>query len=161
YYDWNNRLAGRVPRVKGYDELLTLGKPIALAELGLQDPSLSQSGTATAAFAGATGTYDVYVAYFDETDGVSHFEVRIGGTLVDSWDANLNLGSPAPNAQTLVRRKVASARSISNGTSIQITGTSNLGEFARVDYVDFVPSGTTGSGTVRMEAESMNLSVYV
>jgi hypothetical protein len=100
-----------------------------------------ETGTATISFPGANGTYDVIVAYFDENDGVAHLEVSIGGTQVDAWDMDQDLGGTGASAQTLVRRTVATDLSVSAGGQIQITGTETDLEHARVDYVEFIRKG--------------------
>ena len=44
-------------------------------------------GVARATFRLALGIYDAFVAYFDETDGTSRFDVCIDGQRVDAWVA--------------------------------------------------------------------------
>ncbi len=82
----------------------------------------------------AAGQYDVKVAYLDETDGPATIEIRIGGTLVDSWTLNQN------NDQ-LVSRTVVTGYNFSSNTVFEIKGIRNNGEHARIDYVEFIGSG--------------------
>ncbi len=119
---------------------------------GIMVPSGTGRAHATVAIG---GTYDVLVRYEDETDGPSHIEVRIGGTLVDSWDLNLNSG-------VLVTRTVATSLIVGSGTVIEITGNRDGGERSRIDYLELIPvgggtpsfalnAGTVGSGSVSLE----------
>src|SRR4028118_7918 len=52
------------------------------------------TGTATTAFQGAAGSYDLAVRYYDENDGTSSYTVKVDGVVVSTWTANLNNGSP-------------------------------------------------------------------
>ena len=129
----------------------------------------TETGSATTTFNGASGTYDIVVAYFDEDDGASSFNVKKNGSTVDSWVADNTNGGRLPTAQALVRRVISNV-SLSQGDSIRITGTEDAGEAARVDYLEFVAAGTgqpttptTPTGPVaaiRVEAEKMSLSGY-
>jgi hypothetical protein len=65
---------------------------------------------------------------------------------VNSWSASQNLGSDMPGTRTKVIRKVASARSIAGGSSLQIKGISDQSDFARVDYIEFIPAMPSGNG---------------
>jgi len=109
------------------------------------------TGTATATFTGATGYYDVIIGYVDENDGVSTLDVQIGETTF-SWTLDQNLGSGGVTSKNLVRRTLASGLSLSEGTSIKLQGAVNGTEFARIDYIEFVPipavTGTSGSNTL-------------
>jgi hypothetical protein len=135
----------------------------------------TSSGKAQFVFSGQSGNYDIYVHYQDEDDGQSTLEVRVDGSLVDSWRLDIDDGE-------LYTRRVASAYNVSNGDLIEITGIRNGGEFARIDYVQLSGENTgnndnggqnddtntggdnnggvvTGGGLI--EAEEMALSGYV
>lgn len=98
----------------------------------------SETGTASFEFAGASGTYNVVVGYYDENDGASRLVVRQGNTVLDSWRANQNLGSALPNTTTLTTRTVATELSVNEGDTFTLTGTENWFEPARIDYIDFI-----------------------
>ena len=100
---------------------------------------IDTTDTADSTFSGALGKYDVYVGYFDEDDGVGNLQLSIGGAPIAAWQLDQNLGSAYADAKTLVRKKVASGVSINKGARIEIKGTLNQKEWARVDYIDFVP----------------------
>ena len=101
-----------------------------------------ETATATTQFSGATGTYDIVIAYFDEDDGISTFNLQHNGSQIDNWIADGTTGGRLASAQSLVRRTISNV-SLATGDSIQITGTENAGEPARIDYIEFVPVGVT------------------
>ena len=102
----------------------------------------NESATATTQFSGPSGTYDIVVAYFDEDDGVSAFNVKQNGNQIDAWRATNTSGGALPSAQSLTRRTL-SGISLSTGDRIQLQGTEDGGEAARIDYIEFVPTGST------------------
>lgn len=99
----------------------------------------SPTGTASLQFTGPEGTYDVVVGYFDENDGQSQLSVRLGGQLVDRWTLNQNLDRGWATPETRVSRTIATGQTLNQGTTIEIQGTLNQAEFARVDYIEFIP----------------------
>jgi peptidoglycan/xylan/chitin deacetylase (PgdA/CDA1 family) len=115
-----------------------------------------ETGTASYNFTGVSGRYNVVAGYYDENDGIAQLQVRKGNSILDSWNLNQNRGSASPNTQTFTTRTVASNLSINQGDNFSIFGRENLGEFARVDYLDFVPV----SNSVRIEAESATRTNY-
>lgn len=106
--------------------------------IAIKDAS-SSPGTASATFSGSPGQYDVYVGYFDEKDGVASMQLSLEGKQIDSWLLDKVPGSFDAD-KTLIRRQVASKISVANGAKIEIKGTANNQEWARVDYIEFVPA---------------------
>jgi alpha-glucuronidase len=94
--------------------------------------------SATMRFAGATGTYDVVVQYFDENDGASAFTLSVADRAVDRWVADADLPSNAPNGHTSTRRVVRRV-SIESGASIRIEAKSDRDEGAVLDYIEILP----------------------
>jgi cysteine-rich repeat protein len=115
-----------------------------------------ERGVATTSFGGPTGAYDVVVAYFDENDGTARLTLSIGGSQVASWLLSQQLGDNAASARNHVRRTVVRNKRIDRGTSIVLAGEETELEYARVDYIEFVPANTP----TRIEAESMSLRTY-
>ncbi|MEL7332385.1 MAG: GDSL-type esterase/lipase family protein, partial [Cyanobacteria bacterium J06560_2] len=107
----------------------------------------TETGTATTQFSGATGTYDIVVAYFDEDDGISKFNLTHDGVEIDDWEATNTTGGIAPSAQSLVLRTLSNIQ-LTNGKSIQLTGTEDGGEAARIDYIEFIPSSNSEPPTL-------------
>lgn len=133
------------------------------ALISLTGGTLTDTGTASLAFAGLSGTYDVIIGYYDENDGVAQLGVQIGGKALFSNRPNSllaldqNRGGSLPSSQTLVPRKIAKGIEVTNGQQIVITGVENQGESARVDYIEFIPiPSSTINGTSRAETLTGN-----
>lgn len=126
-------------------------------------PNDGNIGTATTNFTGASGLYNIAVGYHDENDGLSQLSVRIGGQLVDTWTFNQNLGSTRATATNFVLRNIASGLQVNNGGAIEIQGTLQSGEVARVDYIEFVPVSApipdTTAPTASLSAQTLNTTV--
>ena len=103
------------------------------------------SGTATATFAGVSGVYDVIVGYYDESDGKSPVTLKIGD-FQDSWVFDNSPGGTRASATNFKTRTISGV-SISQGSLIDLTGYLNSGEVARIDYIEFIPSGSSGGGS--------------
>jgi len=99
----------------------------------------SSSGSATYTFSGASGVYNLVLGYFDENDGVANIKIKRQGTVLTSLDLNQDLNSGGADGKTLVRQQVVNKVSLNYGDKIEITGTANSQEWARVDYIEFVP----------------------
>ncbi|HHP7244148.1 MAG TPA: right-handed parallel beta-helix repeat-containing protein, partial [Elainellaceae cyanobacterium] len=98
-------------------------------------------GTASSTFEGASGKYDVVVRYFDEADGQSPISLKVGNDS-ESWTLNQQLGSSVADSKNAVERKVFSNIDVKQGDGIELTGKRNGEEYARVDYIEFRPTGS-------------------
>lgn len=98
----------------------------------IRGTNFSNAGTATGTFDGAAGSYDLTVRYFNETDGVSQWQLVVNGSVADSWN-----GSGGSN--DFVDRTVQ--LNLNDGDTIQVRGTINAGEFARVDSLILSEAG--------------------
>jgi hypothetical protein len=96
------------------------------------------TGTASTAFAGSAGTYNVVVGCYDENDGVAQLSVKADGKQIDFWNLDRDLGSDYISTGNLVKRTIANV-SLKQGSKIEIQGTRDGGEYARVDFIDFIP----------------------
>ena len=127
---------------------------------GLAD-LFNQTGAAELTFTGPNGVYDVVIGYYDEDDGVAQYQIEYGNTLIDSWSANLDLGSGAPSEENLVNRTVAASMQVNTGDTFTITATEGLSDHARIDYIDFIARNTApipinaGGAPIRVEAEDL------
>ncbi|MGK7868346.1 nucleoside hydrolase-like domain-containing protein [Falsiroseomonas sp. E2-1-a20] len=83
-------------------------------------------GTATGTFAGADGTYAVSVSYLDEFDGRSPMSISVNGQVVKSWIASVD-------DEQIKTQSVNVA--LKSGDSISISGTSDGGEYVRLDTI--------------------------
>ncbi|MEL7332105.1 MAG: Calx-beta domain-containing protein [Cyanobacteria bacterium J06560_2] len=107
--------------------------------LSLRGRAKDETGSATFEFAGASGTYDIIIGYFDEADGTAQLEVAHNATVLESWTLDQVLGSNGAKTKTFVTRTVADAYAVSTGDSFTVSGIENGGEHARIDYIEFVP----------------------
>jgi hypothetical protein len=90
-------------------------------------------------FAGATGTYNMTLRYFDENDGAATLTVRVNGNSV---------GSRALNVDDHVWKTwTINGLSVANGHEIRIEGAQESGEYARVDYIQMTSTAATGQET--------------
>jgi lysophospholipase L1-like esterase len=87
----------------------------------------------------AAGLYNITIAYFDEGDGQSPMELRVGGNLVDSWILNQD---PSPAPYVAVQRKITISQQLSPGMTLELRGTRQAGEYAYVDYIELEPVST-------------------
>ncbi len=110
----------------------------------------SNTGTATGKFSGPSGSYDIVVGYFDEDDGQGKLNVKVGS---NSYDVamNQNLGAGAVSSRNLVRGTLATGVALQPDVAIAITGTTNASEYARVDYLEFIPKPTTSSTALQQD----------
>lgn len=115
------------------------------------------SSVAGGTFTGATGTYDLTLGYFDETDGVSHLEIVVNGTIVGSfnWDS---LSGDA----TVTKASKAEFRlpgiTLTAGDTIELRGTMDGGEPLRIDYLDLATGeGAPASESFMVEAEDLDI----
>ncbi|MBE9177903.1 hypothetical protein IQ268_04810 [Oculatella sp. LEGE 06141] len=101
-------------------------------------PAGVPQGIATTLFSGTSGVYNVVIGYFDENDGESSLSVQVGGN-VSSWRYDQNLKDGGVSAKNLVQRTLFEGVQIATGEMITIAGTADRNEFARVDYLEFIP----------------------
>jgi len=104
----------------------------------------SNTGTASTVFTGASGTYDIIIGYYDESDGKAALGVLSNGVSIDDWTLNKNLGTSSPNSKSFTKQTIGD-QSLTQGETIAIQGTANQEEYARVDYIEFVPVGGDSS----------------
>ena len=83
-----------------------------------------------------SGFYRVSVQYFDQSNGVSHYELLVDGHVIDSWAADDHLPSDAINGHTSTRHTTVGVE-LKKGSVIKIVGHPDDGEPAPLDYVEF------------------------
>jgi lysophospholipase L1-like esterase len=101
-------------------------------------------GIATTRFRGSSGIYNVVIGYFDENDGRSSLSVQVGSNLA-SVRFDQNLGSGGVSDRNLVRRTLFEGIQLTAGEPITLTGTVDENEFARIDYIEFIPAGNSST----------------
>ena len=125
-------------------EALTIGAGFAVQSNpnGSGGAFLQATASASSAggvFGGTAGVYDLTIGYVDETDGVSHFEVVVDGTVVDAFDWDGTFGDALATPSSLASRTIADV-ALSSGSQIVLRGMQDGGEPLRTDYIDIAAS---------------------
>jgi alpha-glucuronidase len=90
-------------------------------------------------FTRESGTYDIAVQYFDQNNGVSHFELFVNDHSVGTWAADNHLPSDKMNGHTSTRR-VFEVVALHSGDTLKIVGHPDGGEPAGLDYAELILS---------------------
>ncbi|MBV9084287.1 MAG: glucosiduronase, partial [Acidobacteriaceae bacterium] len=85
------------------------------------------------------GWYKLSIQYFDQPNGVSHFELFIAGQKIGGWAADATLPSRKPDAHTSTRHTFSSV-ALRPGDEIRIVGTPDRAERAAIDYIEVTPA---------------------
>jgi alpha-glucuronidase len=105
-------------------------------------PSGAKSCTAATKFGGEPGWYTLHVEYFDQyfnqSNGASHYGVRVNGQLVDEWRADLRLPSARLDSTSSTRRSIPGI-ALRPGDEIRIEGAPDGNESAALDYLEILP----------------------
>jgi alpha-glucuronidase len=103
--------------------------------------SCRSGGTCAAdyTYTGTAGRFDLAIQYFDENDGASRFTFAIDGRDVDSWTADGDFLSAAPNGHTSIRRTIRGI-DLKAGTKLQIRVMPNGPEGGVLDYIEIAPA---------------------
>ncbi|MEM8714413.1 MAG: cadherin repeat domain-containing protein [Cyanobacteria bacterium P01_G01_bin.4] len=120
--------------------------------LGLAGNGNGEIGSATFAFSGTAGTYDILVGAFDESDGEAQFELTRNSQQLGQVVLDRNPGGTGANADTKVQRTIARRVSLANGDRLTLTGIEEGREHARFDALTFVP---VGASPARAQAQSV------
>ncbi len=91
------------------------------------------------------GEYELWVRYLDETDGASEARVEINGIKVDDW-----IWDVAVENDYWVKRKIGTF-TFRRGDRIYLWLHRQGGEYARTDYLEFVPAGLPTIETLVVE----------
>jgi alpha-glucuronidase len=78
------------------------------------------------------------VEYFDQFNGVSHFQLFINQQQVDHWAADAHLPAWRPSGSSSTRRVIHGV-ALRPGDEIRIVGVPNGKEYAPVDYIEIKP----------------------
>ncbi len=115
-------------------------------QIPINGTSSGATGTATFAFTGTSGLYDVSASYIDESDGVAGISLNVGGSI--------EFSNPAPGNTAVPNGPLATRVFILENQDIVLTGTRNLEEYARVGALTFTPVsiGTVSFGGATFSA---------
>jgi alpha-glucuronidase len=97
----------------------------------------AKSCSASFAYDGAAGTFDVRVEYFDQNSGAAHYRALVGDKLVGEWTADLRVPSARLDSTSSTRHTLAGV-SLRPGDRIRIEGSPDARESAALDYVEIV-----------------------
>ena len=97
------------------------------------------SGTATTAFTGGSGYYNIVVTYYDETDGVSQLSASLDGVELDSWQLDQVTGENFATQNNRISRTIATQIQVATGDVLTLNGVQDYAEYARIDHVEFIP----------------------
>jgi alpha-glucuronidase len=96
------------------------------------------SCSVSAHFDGKTGKYGISVQYFDQNNGVSHYELFVNDRSIGSWAAVDHFPSDKMNGHTSTRRTFNDVQ-LQAGDMLKIVGHPDGGEPAGLDYLEVVP----------------------
>ena len=94
--------------------------------------------SASTQFRGQPGQYRVSVQYFDQNNGVSHFQLFVNDREIGSWAADDHLPSDKMNGHTSTRHTFEDVH-LQTGDDLKIVGHPDGGEPAGLDYLEIVP----------------------
>jgi alpha-glucuronidase len=95
--------------------------------------------TASTKFEGKPGWYDVTIQYFDQNNGVSHFEAFVNAQIVGTWTADAWLPTRKPDSNSSTRQTLPML-ALRPGDEIRIAGVPDDGERAAIDYIEIKPA---------------------
>jgi len=98
----------------------------------------SGEGEAALVFGAESGTYDLQIAYVDESDGQGAIEVLVDGALVET--INLTEDTDGARGDGLgISTRTISGLTLNTGSEIVLRGRRDETEFARIDALTFTP----------------------
>jgi alpha-glucuronidase len=97
-----------------------------------------QGCAASFRFAGAAGSYEIDIQYFDQNNGESKFRISVGDHLVDEWVANDHLPAVKIGGDSSTRRRITGL-ALRPDDVIRIEGIPDREEHAALDYVEIHP----------------------
>jgi len=95
--------------------------------------------SASSQFTRPSGTYDIAVQYFDQNNGISHFELFVNDRSIGTWAADDHLPSDKMNGHTSTRHLTEGVE-LHSGDVLKILGRPGGGEPAPLDYIEVTPA---------------------
>jgi len=106
----------------------------------LKAPVRDGEGRAGFVFREVSGSYDVTIGHFDESDGVSTLALRVNDVEIDSFLFDADSGSAIAGPSTRATRLIEDV-ALAVGDRVEIVGRGDGGEPLRVDFLDFAWAG--------------------
>ena len=94
--------------------------------------TFSAAGNLSTTFGGAVGTYNIHAAYITGDSAAANYVLRVNGTSIDSWSAEL---TPAGTGLQ-IRHRIKRAVTLPAGAVIRLDVTPIAGTPAKVDYLE-------------------------
>ncbi len=85
-----------------------------------------------------SGAYDIVLGFFDESDGKAEIQVQLNDNVVGSVLLNQELGDRMPSDITFQEATIRNVM-LNPGDILTVQGIVDNAEFARIDYLDFLP----------------------
>ncbi|GFE69589.1 GDSL-type esterase/lipase family protein [Chroococcus sp. FPU101] len=132
--------------------------------ISLVGGSITENGTASTIFTGATGLYNIAISYFDEADGKSQLKFYKQNVQIKSLLLDQLRESTLANQQSRTYEVIGNRISLKAGDVLKIQGFENQGEPARIDYIELIPVvpnpvvGTNANDTLRGDFQNNTLS---
>lgn len=104
------------------------------AAAGGQCVATTGNGIASQLFDGEAGVYTILVDYFDESDGLSSYALRVDSEVQEAWVANSLNGSTRIEAANRARREIRGV-TLKKGSLIEIGSTANGSEYGSLDQI--------------------------
>jgi alpha-glucuronidase len=121
------QLFGYVPLEVAPWETASGGKAVACVE--------RNSCSASFRYEREAGKFEIAIQYFDQNNGISHYELFVNDRVVDAWPADDHLPSDMMDGHTSTRRVVTNV-GLRPGDTIKIVGNPDGGDPAPLDYVE-------------------------
>lgn len=95
----------------------------------------AQSCSAETKFEGTAGWYEIDTEYFDQSNGVSKYQLFVNDQAVDEWSGDLALPAKEPNGDSSTRHRTK-GMALRSGDVIRIEGIPDGAERAPLDYIE-------------------------
>jgi alpha-glucuronidase len=133
-----NRIEAEAMQLDGYEPVEVTPQETASGGKAVQCSPSAQKCAVNFEFKGAAGWYELDVEYFDQINGDSKFQLRIGDQLIDEWTANDHLPAIKIGGDSSTLRRIP-ALALRPGDEIRIEGLPKEAERAPLDYVEIRP----------------------
>jgi alpha-glucuronidase len=90
-------------------------------------------------FSGKPGWYNLTVQYFDQNNGISHFEAFVNQQSVGAWSADQWLPTIKPDSNSSTRHTIPML-ALRPGDEIRIVAVADGQERAAIDYIEITPN---------------------
>lgn len=134
-----NRIEAESMKLDGYAAIEVEPWEDASAGKAIQCEAPRKVCSASFAYQGKAGWYNLSVQYFDLNRGAARFALFRGDQKIDEWVADAELPSSTPNGDTSTRRTITGL-ALRPGDEIRIEGTANGGDTAALDYIEITPA---------------------